>query len=133
MKRAADNLRLVMGSGDAPAGAVFRLAVRLANHAKGLGMQLIAIRRSREDVSDSCYLTLDDSRGRRWIIRVSNHRMPTHHSHEIPHFDFVSIDGVAGFDSACVTIGVLSRGEFPWAQAKRATPLPGRRLRRAQS
>jgi len=133
MERETDNLRLVVGSGHAAPGAVFRLAVRLADHAKSQDMRLISIRRSKQVVSDSCYITLDDSRGRRWIIRVSDHRLPLHHSFEIPHFDFVSIDGASGFDSACTTVSILARGSYPWTEAVRATPLPGRCLRRSQS
>lgn len=132
MERATDNLRLVIGSGLAAPGAIFRLAVRLADHARSVGMILKSLRRSRQSESDSCYMTFDDHRGRRWIIRVSNHRLPLHHSYEIPHFDFVSIDGVSGFASACTTVAVLARGDYPWVVAERATPLPGRRLRRSQ-
>lgn len=132
MERATDNLRLVIGTGVAAPGAIFRLAVRLADHARSVGMTLITLRCSRQSESDSCYMNFDDQRGRRWIIRVSNHRLPLHHSYEIPHFDFVSIDAVSGFASACTTVAVLARGDYPWVVAERATPLPGRRLRRGQ-
>ena len=73
---------------------------------------------SRIRASRSRYMVLVDRDGRQWQIRVSNHRRPRRTGSDEPHFDFVSLDGVSGFDRFAGQIDLIARGVFTWWQPR---------------
>lgn len=125
------SLRLVLGQGVARPGALKQLALRAADHARAAGLRFLRLEASRNPTSSSQYLHLLDQQGRRWLIRVSNHRRPLGRGQETPHFDLVSIDGVAGFASLTFFLDEIAAGRPVWFDpAESFRPLPKQRRRR---
>ena len=119
------NGSLVIGKGTgAPRGALMRLVMQLALHAKQKGMALVAIRRSKQKGSLSCYLALNDRLARLWIVRVSDHRRPLVSPFPKPHFDLVTHDGVSGLSQARGTIECMADGSMPWHDAEVDVRMP---------
>ena len=110
-------LRIVSGQGAATGPQILRLATRLGEAAVELGLRVASIRTSRSPGSLSRYLTLIDHGERKWLIRVSNHRMPIHTAARLPHLDFVSIDGASGLHEAMVFLHRIAMGRAIWADA----------------
>jgi hypothetical protein len=120
-------MRIVAGSGAYAQGAHAELAIRIADFARRLGMTVGTVKASRCATSPSRYVNVRDARGRPWIIRVSNHRKPDFTGHETPHFDLVSIDGIAGYDEACRVLGRIQAGGIDWFDPKADVRQPRRR------
>ena len=99
-----------------------------------LGLRVLSIRTSRSSGSASRYLTLIDPGERKWLIRVSNHRMPIDTSSPLPHLDFVSLDGASGLHEAMVFLHRVAMGRAIWADpadpARRAEYRRARKCRR---
>jgi len=110
--------RIVAGRGAEPAapGAICALALRLRDHALSRALIVGRIELSRIRSSSSRYIHLNDPFGRPWSIRVSNHHLPRRTGHPEPHFDFVSIDGVSGFELAAGFVDRIARGEVAWSE-----------------
>lgn len=99
------------------APAPWALASALRDHAKACGLTIDRLERSRAAISGSIYLTMADATGRRWIMRISNHRRPRRTGHAIPHVDIVSLDGVAGLKIGRELIDAIVTGAVPWFDA----------------
>lgn len=126
------NGALVLATGRrAPRGALFAFAVRLADHARELGLRLHSIRRSRQAGSLSCYIALHDQGTRLWIVRVSDHRWPASARFPQPHLDIVTPDGDRGFRPACRSLALMANGTMPWHDAETEVRMPrARKVRR---
>ena len=120
-------MRIVAGSGTYRPGAHAGLAIRIGDFARRLGMTVCKVQASRCATSPSKYLIVRDTRGRRCIIRVSNHRKPDFTGHDTPHFDLVSIDGIAGYDEACRVLGRIQADGIDWFDPKAGVRQPRRR------
>ena len=112
-----DMLRIVSGAGTATAPDILALAMKLGSAARELGLTVVSIKASHVSGSASRYVTLRDHGKRHWLIRVSNHRMPINSDHALPHLDFVSLDGVAGFQDATRFLQSVATGKASWADA----------------
>lgn len=108
-------LRIVSGQGVATPLQILHLATRLGEAAVELGLRVASLKSSRSPGSPSRYLTLLDHGERKWLIRVSNHRMRTHTGARVPHLDFVSIDGASGLHEAMVFLHRIAMGRAVWA------------------
>ena len=104
--------------GGVRAPAPWTLASALRDYAKAGGLTIYGLERSRVAISGSIYLTMADVAGRRWIVRVSNHRRPRRTGHALPHVDLVSLDGVAGFKIGRELIDAIIAGTVPWFDAE---------------
>lgn len=94
------------------------LAVALRDYARSRGLTIGRLERSRAKASGSLYLMMVGPDGRRWILRISNHRRPRRTGHAIPHIDLVSLDGTSGFDVGCTLIDRMIAGALPWFDAE---------------
>lgn len=74
-----------------PTGAdLAALALRLADHARALGMRGVTVRASRVTQSGSRYLRMVDAAGRPWVLRVSEHCSHAENGHARPHYDLIT-------------------------------------------
>lgn len=107
-------LRIVVGAGNADCSAILKLSTGLASAAQGMGLAIVSNKASRNPTSPSRYLTLRDAGGRKWLIRVSNHRIPVRNNHPLPHLDLVSIDGASGLSEATAFLRQIATGVATW-------------------
>lgn len=120
--------RIVAGSSFRCGGAHVELALRLVDVARRLGFRSAQLRRSRVPGSRSQYIYAVDTQDRTWKIRVSNHKRTA--DAPAPHLDFVSRDGVAGFDQAADFLRRAAAGEIDWFDAQATGRHPSARQRR---
>lgn len=106
--------RITCGQWPAPSGSTYRLALRIADYAKSIGMSLRILRRSRSAGSKSCYLTLVDEDNLPWIVRVSDHRRSDKTPESAHHIDYVSKDGQSGFEQVVSVLHRIVQGDFEW-------------------
>lgn len=92
----------------------FRLATALYDYAMAHGLTNGRLERSRVTRSGSIYISMTDSSGRRWKMRVSNHRLPRRTGHATPHVDLVSLDGVSGIAVGRKLVDAIVAGTVPW-------------------
>jgi len=105
---------ITCGRHPAKARSIYRLALRIADYAKSIGLQLRILRRSRSAGSKSCYLTFFDSDGLRWIIRVSDHELTRKVPESAHHINFVAKDGATGFDRVVSALHRIVQGDLEW-------------------
>lgn len=96
---------------------VRRLVLLLRDHAVSLGFTPRGIEHSRVRGSGSCYLSFDDARGRRWIMRVANHLPPRQTGREKPHIELVSWDGTSGELAGKALLDRVAAGLVEWFDA----------------
>ncbi len=107
------------------APAPLQLAVALRDYAMSCGLTIEKLERSRVRISGSIYLVMTEACGRRWIMRLSNHRRGRRTSHATPHVDLISLDGVAGLRIGRGLIDAIVAGTMPWFDATATVrPLP---------
>lgn len=104
--------------GDVRAPTPWPLAVALRDYALARGLTIGKLERSRVAISGSIYLTMAESSGRSWIMRVSNHRRPRSTGHAVPHVDLISLDGIAGLKVGRELIDAIVVGTVPWFDAE---------------
>ena len=91
-----------------------RLVMRLRDYAASLGFTPRGIEHSRACGSGSCYLQIDDARGRRWIMRIASHLPPRQTGHERPHIELVTWDGTSGEAVGRMLLDRVAAGEVEW-------------------
>ncbi len=120
------SMRIHAGAGTPGVARSYLLAERLRKIAADMGFRVSHLLCSRTAGSDSRYLHIHDPRGRRWLIRVSNHRRPVNDgTRDDPHLDFVSFDAMSGFEDAVAWLGRVMAGAIDWYD-----PRPARLVRR---
>jgi hypothetical protein len=99
-------------------GVITALSLRLAQTAQKLGLVVLRNQASRVRGSQSRYLYLQ-WRGKRWLVRVSNHHRPNRIKalSADPNIDFISFDGEAGFERAIELLSRLKFGDLIWHDA----------------
>lgn len=124
-------LRFVTGHGTATPEAVGRLAFAIADEARARGLRVVRISASHNPSSGSRYVELQDSRGYRWTLRVSNHRRPLRgNRNQPPHFDLVSIDATAGVAQAVHWLDEIAAGRMEWFVPEQTAAMRASRRRR---
>lgn len=98
----------------APPGALGLLALRLADHARRLGLTPLKISASRCTNSNSRYLTVIDRKGSPWVVRISDHESRQERGHPRPHWGLVSRDGIQGYAPTVAFLEQVARGELRW-------------------
>lgn len=108
---------------------VCSLALRIADHARGLGFITARIETSRNSASMSKYLKLIDGRNQIWIVRVSEHEGRRNDGHARPHFDLITRDGRDGYVPACLWLDRVHSGQVAWRDTLSGVRQPKRRRR----
>jgi hypothetical protein len=116
-------------SGFAPPGSIAIMALELCGYARGLGLVVVRMLSSRVRNSASKHVQLRDTRGRMWLIRMSDHRSPNGTGYDRPHFDLVSFDGCSGYDRAVHFVGSVARGDTAWHEPVRDRQRRGHHVR----
>lgn len=104
--------QVITGQPPAAHGAHAELMGRIFDYARKLGFRHCRVQSSRIRGSMSYYLSFDDSAGRPWRLRVSDHRRPMRAG--CPHFDLVSRDGICGLVKAAAWLDRCAAGEVDW-------------------
>jgi hypothetical protein len=107
---------VIAGASPAPADAVAELALIIFTYAVTRGFRRIALERSRVGLSGSRYLMFDDAHGRRWKLRISEHRRRARPNFAPAHFDLTSLDGRSGLAEAKAFLDEVAAGTRPWAE-----------------
>lgn len=104
--------RHVVASGWAPRGSIIALCMRLASHARQLGLSVVRVKRSKTVYSQSHYLTVRDSDGHVWSMRISDHEISCPHFRH--HFELITPDGRLGEDWAQESLAIIAGGGRAW-------------------
>lgn len=100
------------GRGPVLDGALMAMAVRLASHARQLGLKVVRISRSKYGHSKSCYLRVRDDLHHVWLLRISDHPMTGRYDY--PHFSLLSRDGISGEQWLVDSLAIIAGGGKAW-------------------
>ncbi|WP_336958684.1 hypothetical protein [Sphingobium aquiterrae] len=107
-------LRIVAGAGHATPCQILMTAIDVAREAKRRGIGVLSIRSSHSRGSSSRYVWMADKSGRRWLVRVSNHRRPPAPHKDMPNIELVTLDGVSGMPELCAWLDTIAAGDALW-------------------
>lgn len=103
------------------------LAMSLAQHARSVGLTVVALRVSRMRHSRANHLRVRDARRRDWLLCVTDRPLAANTGHELPRFELVTRDGRTGSELAFGFLNRVSRGEVIWTAPKRTRGWKGMR------
>ena len=131
---AGATIRRVVGRSTDTPGCVAHLAFAAMDEARLFDFEVVSTKLSRSQrYSPSRYITVRDPRGRKWMVRVSNHYRPQNARSAPPHFDLVSLDGRSGLAEIRRFLALAASGEIDWWDRDRLTRHPALKRRGKRS